>query len=611
MRSVWRLFEGKERRRLVALFGGMLVVALLETLGVASIMPLLALVANPGAIESGTFTAELRARLGFADVTTFTVFVGVVVLSLIVLTNALSACTSWASLRLVWSKHHALSRQLLAKYLAAPYSHFLERNTSDLSKNILGEVHSVTVGVVIPLLNATARAVVAVAIIVLLVVVDARIAFAVAVLLGGGYTAAYLAVRGLQARIGRERLESNSVRYRLAAEALGGIKDVKAFGCEAYFLRRFATASQLFSDSLSRHQVVATIPRYVLETLAFGGMVAVVLLLLLLQRDIAPVLPVLGLYAIAAYRIVPGLQQIFAGLTAVRYNRSALDVLWADLNWPCETALLSEVATHSSKIDLRREVRIEGLTYTYPGAPQPAINNVSLTIPRRSCIALVGTTGSGKTTLVDLLLGLLRPQHGSVSVDGNRLTDDSLTAWRRTIGYVPQNIFLTDETIRQNIAFGVPLSEVDGRAVERAARAADLHDFIDTLPLRYDTPIGERGVRLSGGQRQRLGIARALYREPAVLILDEATSALDNVTEAAVLGALRARTDVTFVMIAHRLSSVRECDRIYVLEGGEILDHGAYEDLRGTHASFRMVASSVGRAAGEGRMGHKQLYGAS
>ena len=591
------LFDRGERVPLLGLFCAIVATAFVQALSVASIVPFMTLVANPHAITENGWLGRIYAFLGFADPRQFLIAAGIAVLVLIIASNALSALTTWWSLRIVWSKNHTLSRRLLKKYLSQPYTYFLNANTAHLSRNILGEVQAVVQGILTPVMNGLAKLVVAMALTGLLLMADPRVAMIVAALLGGAYGLMYTATRRRQARIGQERLQANALRFKTAAEAFGGIKEVKVAGREQHFLRRFSAPSALFSRHMASNQIVSALPRYVMEPVVFGGALLIVLLSLLAQRDVSRILPVVSLYAFAGYRLMPALQQVFAGLASLRFNLPALATLHNDLFLDApHVARSADMPPFTARavIAFEHVIQLKDVVFAYPGAATPALHNVSLEIPKNSSIGLVGPTGSGKTTLVDVMLGLLQPQKGTLCVDGRPVDAVAAGSWNRIVGYVPQHIFLCDDTLSRNIAFGVPDEEIDMQAVEVAARIANLHEFVVTLPQQYGTMVGERGVRLSGGQRQRIGIARALYSDPQVIIFDEATSALDGITEAAVMEAIhnigRAKT---LVMIAHRLSSVRQCDAIYMMEGGRVINAGTYQELIDSSSVFRAMAGGA------------------
>ena len=595
MKTIVRAFSlltPAERRQVYWLLPGIVMMALLQVAGIASITPFLAMVTNPDSIHNNPLLDELFRRLGFTSVSSFIFFFGILVLSLLTLTNGTSMLMEWLLLRFSWMRNHTLSQRLLHTYIGQPYVFFLGRNSADMSKNMLSEVQQIIQGILVPAMHMLANIVVALFVLGLLVVIDPVLAVIVALVLSTAYLAVFSAVRRRLARLGSDRVEANRHRFQTAGETMNGIKDIKLLGKEPYFLERFARASKRFSSHMATSDIISLTPRYALETIAFGGLIIIVLYQMATRQDLTQIIPIVGLYAFAGYRLMPALQQIYKTASKAHFNLAALDAVHSDMAMAAASAPVSWSQQPLEPLAFRETLALENVTFGYPGTEGPLLNRLSLTIAANTSVAFVGATGSGKTTVVDLILGLLAPDEGHLSVDGVALDEDTLARWQRNLGYVPQNIHLSDVSIRHNIAFGVPEEEVDSEAVERSARIASLHDFITTeLPQRYDTVVGERGVRLSGGQRQRIGIARALYTDPAVLVLDEATSALDSVTEEAILQAVKtvARTK-TVITIAHRLSTVRDCDEIFVLDKGRILGTGSYRDLLHDNETFKALA---------------------
>ncbi len=597
-RKLFHLFDSREHRRFLRILVVMLVTAGISTVGVAAIMPFMSLIANPQVVEENRWLALAYAVGGFQTPVQFLMATGVATLLLLLLSNGLRAYTDWRILTFSRDLEHRLAQRLLDRYLSEPYSFFLNRNTATLSKNILHEAHTVVGGVLVPVLNGLTQAVMALFIIGLLIAVDVGLALSVAVAFSGAYGLMYAVIRGRQARLGRIKVAANTQRYKVAGEAFGGIKDVKVLGREGHFLHRFEQPSQQYARTVANNAIISALPKYALETIAFGSVLIILLYLLGSGHPMDRLLPLLSLYAFAAYRLIPSLQQLFALFTKTRFNAAALDDLYDDLVGDRERHASRAVPAADGVVPaplvFKRALRLSDVTFTYPGCDEPALRDIDLVLPHNQTIGLVGPTGSGKTTLVDLILGLYPPDHGTIAVDGVRLDEATIAAWRRQVGYVPQQIFLSDDSVLNNIAFGLPEAAVDRAAAERAARMAQLHDFVLTLPDGYDTVVGERGVRLSGGQRQRIGIARALYHDPELLVMDEATSALDALTEDAVMDAIqRLAGSKTMVIIAHRLSTVTNCDVIYLVDGGRITGSGSYEELRRTHAMFRAMTGNL------------------
>ncbi|MDO8358302.1 MAG: ABC transporter ATP-binding protein [Nitrospirota bacterium] len=587
-RKLLDLLAPHERRRAVLLLGMILVMAFLEVGGVASIVPFMAVLANPEVIETNAILARIYDMFGFTDRQAFLHFTGVMVFMALLVSITFKALVTYVQLRFTMMREYSIGRRLVAGYLNQPYAWFLNRHSADLGKTVLSEVNKVIGGAMIPMMQLVAQSAVVLMLLMLLLAADPWLALVVGGVLGLAYGVILKLMRGYLSRIGSECLEANKMRFTVVSEAFGGIKEIKVGGLEESYIQRFARPAKIFAGHQASSQIIAQLPRFVLEALAFGSMVLVVLYIMAGTGGIAKALPIIALYAFAGYRLMPALQQIYVSITALRFAGPSLNALHADL-----IALAPKQPSYVqvAQFILNQAITLKEITYTYPNAAQPALVDLNITIPARSTIGLVGTTGSGKTTTVDLILGLLDPSSGTLAVDGTVIGPENRRQWQRVIGYVPQHIYLADDTVAANIAFGVAPEQIDQNAVANAARIANLHDFVtNELPHGYATTVGERGVRLSGGQRQRIGIARALYNNPQVLILDEATSALDNLTEQAVMDAVHnLGKKVTIILIAHRLTTVRECDQIYLLRHGRVVGQGRHDELMEENETFRAM----------------------
>jgi len=583
----------QEKWQVLVLFASILLAALFQTLGVVSILPFMSIVMQPEIIESNRWLNWLYNSFGFTSVNSFIIFIGFLMLLLIIIGNLTSALATWLKVRFVW-RNHNISSALLKKYLSMPYVYFLTQNTADLSKNILSEVNVLTSNFMLPLINILISSFIAIGILSMLLFTNIYITILSAIIFGGSYALIYFYFHDKLKTNGAKRLKENKMRFKTAGEALGGIKDIKVMGREDFFYHRFLRHSLELSNLQAWSALIGQMPRYFLETIAFGGIVTLVLYFIISTGNANEVIPTISFFAFAAYRLLPALQIVFASSTQVRFSQMTVNRIIEDLSEKDgfrEQFLVYEKEPVNT-MPFNTSLELKEASFNYPNTNEPVIRNINLSIQHNTSVGLVGPTGAGKTTLVDIILGLLTPQKGEFSVDGVKIDENNTLNWQRNLGYVPQHIYLSDDTILNNIAFGIPDEKIDRKTVEHVARISNLHDFIiSKLPNGYQTIVGERGIRLSGGERQRVGIARALYHNPEVLVLDEATSSLDGITESAVLEAVNNVAKLkTIIIIAHRLTTVKDCDIIYLIDKGKITVQGTYGDLMGSSASFRAMA---------------------
>lgn len=584
----------QEKWPLLVLITSILLAALFQTLGVVSILPFMSIVMQPEIIESNRWLSWLYNSLDFTSVNSFIIFIGTLMLLIIIIGNLTSALATWLKVRFVWRKNHNISSALLKKYLSLPYVYFLTQNTADLSKNILSEVNVLTNNFLLPLIDIMVKGFVSIGILSMLLFANVYITILSVIILGGSYALIYFYFHDKLKINGAKRLKENKLRFKTAGEALSGIKDIKVMGREDFFYHRYLRHSREFSNLQAWSSLIGVMPRYFLETIAFGGIVTLALYFITTAGNGKEVIPMISFFAFAAYRLMPALQVVFVSFTQVRFSQTTVNRIIEDLS---EKGGFSEQFLVYEKEPIKpmpfnTSLQLKEVSYNYPKTNEPVIHNISLLIRHNTSIGLVGPTGAGKTTLVDIILGLLTPQEGEFSADGVKIDENNILSWQKNLGYVPQHIYLSDDTIINNIAFGIPGEKINRKAVEYAARISNLHDFIvSELPNGYETIVGERGIRLSGGERQRVGIARALYHDPEVLVLDEATSSLDGITESAVLEAINNVAKLkTIIIIAHRLTTVKDCDIIYLVDKGKITGQGTYDELMSSSASFRAMA---------------------
>ena len=564
--------------------------ALLEVVGIASILPFMQLVAEPDAITQNEWLNWVYVGMGFETPREMLISTGVMVLLLLLIANGFAAFTRWLQQKTAWDTAHRISCRLVKFYLHQPYKYFLKHNTSDLLSNAVMEVGELITGVFLPLIELISRLLVTAVIFGLLLWTDYSITLMVILVLGSTYALIYLARRHFLARLGKDRIEANMRRFRTINELLTGQKTFRVYNVQDFFFRRYEQESKAYSNIKPRVFLVSASARYIIEVIAFGGILAITLYLIITVQNLAEILPLLSLFAFAGYRLLPSLQGAFSALTTLRHSYPVVEKLHGNLQKAL--AIDNLEAPDPAQAFFTQELKISGTTFYYDDTTEPVVSDLRVRITKGKTVAFVGTTGSGKTTVVDMIVGLLWPQDGNISVDNMILSPDNVHKWQRLIGYVPQEVFLFDDTVKRNIAIGTPDDKIDFDLLRKVARIANIDSFITSeMPDGYDSLIGERGVRLSGGQRQRLGLARALYRQPQVLVLDEATSALDSITESAVIEALKAAAeDLTVIIIAHRLSTVRHADCIYVLKDSELIAEGTYDELMNTSETFQEMA---------------------
>ncbi|MBM3465147.1 MAG: ABC transporter ATP-binding protein [Armatimonadetes bacterium] len=591
LKDLFVVFGRPARRRLGLLALATAVVAVLEGASVAVVLPFVQLVLDPDAAVGATglrMAEAMGVQVSMAPV----VLVGWVAFTLFVTATLLSALTAWMTFRIAAGENLRLSLRLLRTYMQQSYPFHLERNSAALSKNVIYEVDMMTMNLLVPVVTLVGRVMMVISTFAFLVYADPRAALATVGGVGVVYVVLYGAMKQPVARLSRRRGVAVTQRAQAVQEALGGVKETKVLGRESFFVDRFQHAAGEFAHVGATSQIIGSIPKFFLEAVTIGGALLAIVLLIDSGLGGAGLVPMLALYAAAAYRVMPAIQQIYTGATNVRYLADLVTMMKAEVALPVPIPVPHTVRP---RLTFSEHLRLVNVSFSYPGTVAPTLSRVSLTIPKNSRLGIVGTTGSGKSTLVDVMLGLLTPSAGELRVDETPLDADNLRAWQDNVGYVPQTIYLSDDSIRRNIAFGVPEHEIDNAAVARAAALAGIHRFIvEESPEGYDTFVGERGVRLSGGQRQRIGIARALYRDPDVLILDEATSALDSRTEQdvmAAIGALSGRK--TILIVAHRLSTIRECDAVVVVDRGEVVETGTYDDLVARGGVFSRLAQGI------------------
>ena len=593
-RKILYLLTSYEKRRAMLLLCMILIVAFLETIGVASIVPFMAVLTSPDLIQTNPILNNLFSlskKFGVETDIEFLFVLGITVFFLLLITIAFKALTQFALLRFTYMRQYSLGKRMIEGYLHQPFTWFLNRHSADLGKNIIAEVSLIVNSILNPLLNLIQFILITLALLIILILVDTKIAIIVGSTVGLAYGIIYFFTRSLVYKIGKERLKANELLYISVSEAFGAIKEIKVSGSEKNFVNRYSDPAKNLASKQALLGLISSLPRFALEAVAFGGIILIILYLIAQTGNFNDIIPVIALYVFAGYRLMPALQGIYRSAAQIKYATPTLDTLYED-----SRNLKSKIPTNDkNRLHLKKNIILKNIFYKYPNSKKTVLNNLNLNISASSKIGIVGATGSGKTTVVDIILGLLDLQKGVLEVDGKLIEKNNLRTWQNSIGYVPQNIFLADDTVLANIAFGVEKNMINQQSVENVSKIASLHEFVvNELPEKYQTHVGERGIRLSGGQRQRIGIARALYHNPKLLILDEATSSLDNLTEQDVIDAVyNMGKELTVIMIAHRLSTVKECDNIVILENGQIKHQGTFQELAKISDYFRKATSDL------------------
>lgn len=588
------LFTRRQKVQGLALAAGMLFGAGLEVLSIGMVVPIVTLMSDPERAFNMKFVGPFLTTFGIDDQREMLLGGGGAMIVIMVIKSSYLAGLYRAIYRFVFRQQVNLSCELLEGYLTAPYTLHLDRNTGELVKNCTETTFRFVAGYTLWLLITITELLMLGAIVSLLMIVEPVATIGALLLLVAPAALFFIAVRRRLAAMGTVREQSVALLLQWINQSLGGIKEVLLLNRPQFFLDHYRVQAARAADATRTLLFLNQMPRLVIESVAAIGMFGVIIALVLGGRDLQEILPLFGMFAVAAARMVPSLNRIITGLNSMQFNRAALDNLYSELRdtraRKPTVAIDADPGDAGSRLPFTDAIEIVDTSYRYPNSERPAVSNLSLRIKKGSLVGFVGPTGCGKTTVADVILGLLKPTEGSILVDGRNI-QDALFDWQRQLSYIPQEVYLLDGTIRQNVAFAVASDEIVDERVWQALRRAQIDDVVRELPLGLDSPVGERGVRISGGERQRLGIARALYRDPLVLIVDEATASIDSETEAAVMRALEAlRGDKTLIVITHRLATVRNCDEIFVMKDGRIQASGTYAELVQRSTEFRQLA---------------------
>ncbi len=577
--------------KLILLLLLMLVAAVLEVAGIGMIPAFVAIVADPDRVMMVEWLQPLLVMLEISTARDLLIWGSLALVSVFIVKSVYIILFNYFEARFIYNRRFAISHRLMISYMQAPYTFYLRRNSAELLRNIIGEINVLINIVITNLLKMSREGVITLAILIFLFALYPLITLMIIILSGVGAGAFILLNNKKLKEYGQEELECRREMIKAVNQGLGGIKDARVLNREKEFIDKFRIEAHKSSLLKAYIKFIQQIPKPVVETTAVVGMLLIAVILVWQDQPMSTILAILTLFAMATVRLMPSIQQLISMFTNLRYNMVSLDPVYNDLKELEEynTRLTADrgIKRH---FKLEKEIEIRNVSYRYPESEEQVLNGISIRIPKGNVVAFVGSSGTGKTTLVDLVLGLLEPNEGKILVDGIDIREN-LSGWQRNLGYIPQSIYLADETLRCNIAFGLADTNIDDKKVWKAVKLAQLEPLIRRLPDGLDTLLGEHGTRLSGGQRQRVGIARALYHDPQVLVMDEATSALDNITEKQVTAAIDSlKGERTLIMIAHRLTTVRNCDTLYFMENGNIVQEGTYLDLVNSNNRFREMA---------------------
>ena len=585
------LLTPNQRKRFYLLQVLVIIMSLAEIVSIVSIVPFMTIVGDPSVLEKDNLFSILFLKSNIDDPYEFIFYLGFICLATLAIATLISMFITWRLTMFANKIGIDIGDRLYTYYLNQEWLFHTIGNSSSLTKKIANETTRITSEILVPLMLMNARIVLTFFIVLLMFLHDPLILILFLLVFTLSYIILFKFVRKQLVINGKNISNMFLERFKLMSEGFGGIKEVLLLGRSNYFKERFIKAGNKLSYSLGINRTIALAPRYFMELLGFATMIGLVLYLIKnSQGNLGLILPILSAYALAGMKLLPALQQIYHSIAQVKGNLSAYETIREDLKNINTADTGQKVETNQQLWSKHNEINLKNITFNYPDKTIPALENVSLTIKPNSTVGFVGTTGSGKSTLIDVILGLIKPQQGEVTIDGTPLIKKNLRMWQNKIGFVPQSIFLTEGTIAENITFGIPQDLIDYVQIKKILKLAHLEEWVSQLEKGVYTKVGERGVQLSGGQKQRIGIARALYYEADVLVFDEATSALDGITEKTIMDAINKFTgQKTLIIIAHRMKTIEKCNQIFMMENGRIVDRGTYQQLLEKNEQFKKM----------------------
>lgn len=590
--KIFKLFPYKDRIKLLILFFMMMIASFLEVLGIGMIPAFVITIADPDKVLATPYIGELLAAWNITTGETLALFGASALIAVYIFKNIYLFFYKYMKVKFVHNRKVYLQNRVFKAYMSAPYTFFINRNSAELLRNVNSEVGKIIKGTIMPILEISLNVFMFVLITGSLLFLEPVITLITIVMMGGcGYI--FLKITQRKTRdSGRISKIASGDMNRVILQGLGGFKDARVLNRENLFLKQYNDFAKQHVDASIYQSIVKELPKPIIETLLVVGILLITLIMVFEGRSFEQIIPMLTLFGVAAVKLMPVFNNVIGQISTIRYSAYSVYAIYDDLELLENKYkdFRKKILSKSEKLELENEINLNSISFKYPDSDEFAVRDVKITIPKGKAVAFVGASGAGKTTLVDLILGLLTPEKGTITVDGVDI-QDNIRGWMKNIGYIQQSNYLMDDRIFRNIAFGVPDDEVDDKKLDKAIKAAQLEELVSKLPRGLRTKSGERGTRLSGGQQQRIGIARALYNNPQVLIMDEATSALDNITEKYVIEAIeRLRGDRTIIMIAHRLTTVQNCDVIYMMDEGRVIDQGTYDELLMKSPKFREMS---------------------
>lgn len=574
MKKMNLLLDKKQKRFMVVLVFMMLIGAVLETASISIVIPVVTLVMDQNAVQNNELVHSIYVFLGMKSARSFTILVMLSMVGAFVLKNLFLFLQQKVLYHFVYTNQFRTSERMMKNYMRRSYEYFLNADTAVIQRSITSDVNNMY-ALILSLLQLVSEVIVFVCLAVVLLVAEPRMTLVISVLLVITLFIIKVVLKPVMYKAGEDNQNYYSGLFKWISQTVAGIKEVKIGGRETYFVDEYIKCGKGYVDAVQKYTLYNNIPRLLIETVSVAGMIFYMLFLMLTGEETKDMLSIIAAFGVAVMRLMPCANRINNQLNNIAFFEpffmGVSDNLQDEIG--SEKADMTSLLPMREKLPVKKEISLSNITYKYPNTEKLIFDHAGLTIPIGSSIGIVGASGAGKSTIVDVLLGLLKMQEGTITADGvDVMKPENYRKWLKNVGYIPQSIFMLDDTIRKNVAFGIPEEEIDEKRLWEVLKEAQLDEFVKSLPDGENTGIGERGVRLSGGQRQRIGIARALYEDPEVMILDEATSALDNDTEAAIMDSInRLQGHKTLIIIAHRLQTIEKCDSVYRVEQGKIV----------------------------------------